>query len=484
MPITLTTDTLVTTTAITNPSSQNLLMLMIITGGLLFICLVLLVIVIFRSRARRKKAQNNVPPSKTKEVLKALEIKQEEVVLTPPNLIPENKKVVEVAKIPEPVKIIIPELKKEVPPIIKIEEEKKEVFVTEVLNEKKEMIKKPEEVIIVTPEKKPELKKEHTPYTTTIEDKKKIFNNALEETKSKDDNLKILQERLAELSKEKTTKVSFIETQADKFPELLNKETPKVEDENKEKKILPTENTKLVDLTALINEKLQGKTQKNADPINKENLNDLQQITPKAEVNKEQLPEIKTEPVADINKDNNQEFPKKVIIITPLMNDKLIEEVEELPLTPTIILKEELKTPYIEPEVKTTVNDVKIEVEPEKPAFLLPEDESHKILTPFFDKIKSNSEANTNTITLQTTNDDKEEDLKKEEKKEEPQEIIKEIEAELISILENEEVENNNQLQESKIQQNTIEKPVKENNSTATNTVPKTFTEWLSTLKK
>ena len=209
-------------------------------------------------------------------------------------------------------------------------------------------IKKPDEIIIKIEEKKPEVK----PVLTSIEEKKQHFNKVLNETQTKEDNLRILHERLAELNKDKNTTVSFVD--ADK------KESPKTE----EKK--PTEeNSKLVDLTALINEKILAK------------------------------PELKIE-----------------------------EEKKEVP--PPIIEK------TVIPEVKK-------------------EEETNPILSPFIDKIKSNEE-------LPAT--------------EEPAIVIQKIEEELKAVVEKE------------IEKPSEEKPKETNSSSFKDDVPKTFTEWLSTLKK
>lgn len=405
MPIAFNTDATSSTSSITNPSSENLLTLIVITGGLLFICLILLIIVMLRSRARRKRALLVTPPQITPAFLavpiekKEDLLKQEEWLEPVAEDLPNEKNIQEVIK--PLVKEVVPEKKvvevviKNAPVVLEKEEvvkplveAKKEDPIVKV-EEKKEDVKpvvetkKPDEVIVKIEQKKPEI----TPYTTTIEEKKETFRKALEETQSKEDNLKILQERLAELTKEKKTTVTFVE------PE--NVEAQKKEEPVKEAKKEPVEHVKLVDLTALINEKLQGKTEKVTAP----------EITEKEKEETEQLANA------------SNEMPEK--IIEPTVNKNL-------------------------------------------------EEESHKILTPFFDNIKLN--------------------------KEQPEiETHKDVIVEIEEALSLRAIEDNAEIEKSRVEHQD-EKEIEKLKETLSQSkgdtprpkddVPKTFTEWLSTLKK
>ena|SRR5688572_7098861 len=369
--------------AFSNPSSENLMMLIIITGGLLFICILLLIIVMLRTKAKRKKLAKTLNPL----VQESETPKEESKTEVAPKIekLPETK--------PEPVKKVVEvEVKKPVAPVVetkKIVEEKKIVppppVVTTIKEEPKEEKKVPEikplvetkkpDVVIIktepvdkTPDKKPEVKIANT----SIEQKKEEFRKALAETHSKEDNLKVLQERLAELSKEKKTTVTFIEAEKKDPEKKTLVEQPEKKDENK-----PAEHTKLVDLTALINEKLQTKTEKQVEK-----------------------PEVKTQPFTEVKKD-------------------------------------------VPPVIKETK-----------------EEESHKILTPFLDKMKSNPEMIEET----------------------PESIVNSIDEEIKSIAENKVVDEEIKAEIEQKQKTKEEAPTV--NPTTTDPNPKTFTEWLNTLKK
>lgn len=357
---------------VTHPSSENLMTLIIITGGLLFICLVLLVIVVLRSKARRKKSEGATTEPQVKKAKEAKPQKQTPVKETK---VEPKKQVVEVTIKKEEVKPVVEPKKEEIKPVIEVKKEvappkvetklpDTSINVQEDKNIKAEPkveikppvieTKKPDEVIITIEEKKPAVV---IPVTTSVQEKKDHFNKVLSDTHSKEDNLKILQERLAELGKEKKTTVTFKEDE--KKPEIT------VIKENKEetKKESTETHTKLVDLTSLINEKLQTNTSIDAD---------------KNEV----TPEIKSEDKA-------------------IVENKIAEE------------------------------------------------ESHKIITPFIEKINSTAEISA---------------------EDSPEKIIEKIDEELKAEVEKE------VKKEEKITPPTT--------TPATSDTPKTFTEWLSTLKK
>jgi len=408
-----------TSAPLNSPSSDNLIMLIIITGGLLFICLILLIIVMLRSKARKRKALVTVQNIPVKEESKKQPEKQTEVKKQEPVKQPEPaKKVVEVTvKKQDPKPVVEPkkeiqtpvvETKKSEPvkeaPSVKINDTKKETPVTKPVEAKTD-VKKPDEVIIKTEEKKPEqeVKKEEKPIiTTSIEQKKKEFHKALEETHSKEDNLKILQERLAELGKEKKTTVTFedssnntrdpLKDSSTKDPVTNSQDLP----EKEEAKVEQKENEKLVDLTALINEKLKAPV-KNEEPVTNDSSTNAQN-----EKVRERVVNITTESA------NTEE---------PAVNTKNTKAETEENMEP--------------PPIKSV-------------------QESEKILTPFFEKIKEN---------------------------EEPEQVINTIEAELKAAIDE-------QKTEVKEEPPVIEQKDLTNNQNVKDPNPKTFTEWLNTLKK
>jgi len=419
MPISLSTDT----SSLAHPTSENLLMLIMITGGLLFICILLLLVVVLRAKARRKKASMPDQPKVVKEPKPKKEKKVKEVVAAKkPDPIPPIVKEVVIEKKSEPIPVIKEEKKEVIEIVIKKEEpkpivEKVPVAETKIPEPKKEEpkveiktplieTKKLDEVIIKIEEKKPETtilqetkKTEILPTNTSIEQKKKEFNKALEETHSKEDNLKILQERLAELSKDKKTTVTFVET-------------PKKEntiDEAKVEEKKQVQHEKLVDLTALINEKLQSKTEPVKEPV--------KPIVPSTNA---------TDAKVSTSKD---------------------EKKNEEPVVPIVpVIKEEPKK-----------EDPKVEVKSEK--------ESHEILTPFLNKITANTEAPV---------------------EEKPETIINKIDEELKTIAEKETNPSTNST-DAKIstsKDDTSKEKPQDTTSQQKDQVPKTFTEWLNTLKK
>jgi hypothetical protein len=406
-----------TSSSLTHPSSENLLMLIVITGGLLFICLVLLVIVVLRSKARKKKAALAAPVVVKEEVPQKSTPAEVKPVISVTK--PEPKKeVVEVVIKKEEIKPVA-EVKpvienKTPPPVQEIPVKKTEETLTPADHIAPTEIKKPDEVIIRMEENKPEVK----PLATTVEEKKKEFNKALEETHSKEDNLRILQERLAELSKEKKTTVTVVET---------NESTPGVEPPIETEKTKPVEHEKLVDLTAMIVEKLQPKTETVVSAVEEPNKEE-------AEINHPVLEEVKeevTEPAA-----TETTIPVLEETITPAIEDEIKEE----PIAST----EEPNTQekLITGEEETATQD---------------------ILTPFLDNIKSN---------LDTPAE------------ETPEAVIHRIDEEIKSIAEQEnpevveepEVVSPAEEQESATQLETTAPPKDQ--------APKTFTEWLNTLKK
>lgn len=234
---------------------QQILMLIAITGGLLLICVILLVVVLIRNKNKKKKAQQ--PNVSATEVTKKPEPKNTykekvpEVVAEKKETVkePEPQKQPEV-KIPEPVKTETPAVTEKIPAAETIVKKEEPVSPPQPEIPEKEEIKKPEPVA--------ETPKEvtGTPPKDSVRSEKEMKDEvwkAMNETASREENLRKIQERLKEIMGDGAPETPPVADKIIPAPVQEKEETKPVEPEPAKEEIIQEDTVLPEDVKPLIN---------------------------------------------------------------------------------------------------------------------------------------------------------------------------------------------------------------------------------------
>lgn len=200
---------------------EQILLLLIITGGLLVVSLILLLIILIRNGRKRKRLA-----AAQKAAEAALLAAQETQEKWAPK--PEQKKTEPVAeKKTEPAPVI--EKKSEIPPVPvpekKIEpapQEKTEIPPVETKTEPVPVIKTEEKIVEQVPVAQKEISVPPLKKEKTEAEMRKEFDDALKQTRSREENLRLLRERLNEINKGKEGEKPVEE----RFAQKTESETP------------------------------------------------------------------------------------------------------------------------------------------------------------------------------------------------------------------------------------------------------------------